>query len=530
VRHNSLHIIKDFVFVFLSATLIVLSFPDFSFGWLAWFGLVPLLWVLSTRGPGSGFLLAHACGMLVIIGGFFWILEIDRYTWLHHVFLVAYLGLYVGLFGLAFSLICQRWGLIPAFAAAPFIWVALEYLRSNLAFLALPWLLLSHSQYEYVPIIQVAAVTGAYGISFLIVLVNAALAMVVLNVGRRLRGAVSSASELPSSSAILGMIFFTATFATSVLLYGEAKLSTAIEGPEFTVAVVQANIAQERKWDRQHAEDIMTNFTDLSRRALVDQPDLIVWPETATPGSISRNRRVNARVHNLARELEVSLLLGSSQQRKFGSVAEARLDYRNSAFLIPPARGAVKHQRYDKIRLLPFGEYLPLKQIIPWDAIDIPDVGGYTAGSEFTVFEMSDARFAVTICWENIFPDLVRQFVRNGAQFIINITNEAWFGKTAAPYQFLSMSVLRAVENGVFVIRCANTGISGFIDPKGRVYARVANKQGVDIFISGVLTGSVILQKSKTLYTRFGDWFVWFSIAAAIISIGTAFVVRRKVE
>jgi apolipoprotein N-acyltransferase len=528
MRRNPWHAVGDLLSAGLAAALVALSFPDSGLGWLAWVGLVPLFGVLCRRGPWGSFFLAHACGMLIIVGGFRWILEVGRYTALHHAVLVVFFGAYLGLFGLGFSLIGRWWGLTAAFAVAPFLWVALEYLKSNLGFLALPWLLLAHSQYAYPPVIQAAAVTGAHGISFLIVLVNAAIAMAaVAGAGGRMRGLFPPAAGRPSGRAAAGMVACAALLAAAALLYGRAKLAEASEGPGFRVAVVQGNIAQERKWDRQHAEDILAAYEELSRRALAGRPDLIVWPETATPGAISRDRRLNARLHRLAGELAVPLLVGSSQQRKFGAPEDAGPERRNSAYLIPAGRDGVRHQRYDKIRLLPFGEYLPLKETLPWEAIDIADVGGYAAGGEFTVFEISGVRFAVTICWENIFPDLVRQFVRNGARFIINITNEAWFGKTAAPYQFLSMSVFRAVENGVYVARCANTGVSGFIDRRGRVYARVADPQGEGIFVRGVLTEPVATLGPETFYTRQGDWFAWVAVAASIAGLGSCAFRRR---
>jgi apolipoprotein N-acyltransferase len=174
-------------------------------------------------------------------------------------------------------------------------------------------------------------------------------------------------------------------------------------------------------------------------------------------------------------------------------------------------------QQYDKIGLLPFAEYIPLEQNIPWSYIKIPDVSPYMQGKEFTVFQEPGFRFGATICWESIFPDLVRQFVKRGAQFIVNLTNEAWFGETAAPYQFLSMSVFRAVENRVFVVRCANTGISCFIDPLGRVVSRVQDGSGKDIFVRGVLTDKVVLMDSDTVYTRYGDVFAWLNMGVASV-------------
>ena len=528
MERKSFQTLRDLALVCLTAALVVLSFPDFDISRLVWIALVPLFVVLSQKRPVAGFFLAHICGMLIILGSFRWILEVDRYAAIHHALLVVYFGLYAGLFGLVFCLISRLRSLNMAFATAPFVWVALEYTKSNLSFLSLPWLLLSHSQYAETSVIQMAAVTGAHGTSFLIVLVNAAIAMLTIEMVRRLREGLLPGSDHLTLRATLVMMFFAGASGAAALLYGNLKLSTGPDGSEFRISVVQANIAQENKWDRRHAEAILTAHEDLSRRALIEKPDLIVWPETATPGSITKNRRLNARIRSLAEELKVPLLVGSSQHRKFGTAADARLEFKNSAFLIPPRRGPVKHQHYNKNRLLPFGEYLPLKEKMPWDLIGIDDVGGYTAGNELAVFELNGVRFATTICWENIFPDLVREFVNNGAQFIINITNEAWFGKTAAPYQFLSMSVLRAVENGVFVVRCANTGISAFIDPNGRVYSRVAGEQGEDIFVSGVRTDAVIPAGSKTFYTRYGDWAARLSIAVTTIAIVGALVFRKR--
>ena len=149
-------------------------------------------------------------------------------------------------------------------------------------------------------------------------------------------------------------------------------------------------------------------------------------------------------------------------------------------------------------------------------------------GETHTVFDLPPHRFGVTICWENIFPDLVRQLVKSGAQFIVNITNEAWFGRTDAPYQFVAMNVFRAVENRVYVVRCANTGVSCFIDPCGRVLNRVKDINGNDIFVRGVLTGSVIPLESKTFYTRYGDWLVWLSFAVSTVTLVAALLRKRK--
>jgi apolipoprotein N-acyltransferase len=291
---------------------------------------------------------------------------------------------------------------------------------------------------------------------------------------------------------------------------------------------VQPNIPQEKKWDPRFAGWIMETNTDLTRRAAAERPDLIIWPETATPRPVNRDPNIAAQIGRLANEVHVPILLGSSQATKFRKTEDKRkVRYKNSAYLIPPGAANLKGQRYDKLRLMPFGEYLPYQDVIPWSWIGAEAIDSYLPGEEYTLFQLGDARFAVTICWENLFADLVREFVKRGAQFVVNITNEAWFGETAAPYQFLSMSVFRAVENGVFVVRCANTGISCLIDPCGRVLDRVKNEAGKDIFVPGVLTGKVVPRSPGTFYTRFGDWFAWACLGVTALFLTAGFVARK---
>ena len=296
----------------------------------------------------------------------------------------------------------------------------------------------------------------------------------------------------------------------STLLYGYFKISTPLKGQRLKVSIVQPNIAQKLKWNPKYGQVIMQTYGDLTRRAAKEDPALIVWPETATPRSITENLGLFRQVENLAHEAGAPILLGSSERAKSQKTQDrSKLKFMNSAFLMRSEPVREQIQRYDKIRLLPFSEYMPLKEKIPWSYLQIPEVGGFLPGKEVIVFKLPAYRFGATICWENIFPDLVRRFVKNGAQFLVNITNEAWFGKTAAPYQFLSMNVFRAVENGVYVIRSTNTGISCFIDPCGRIIDRVRDANGSDIFVRGILNKSITLQESNTVYTRYGDYFIW---------------------
>jgi apolipoprotein N-acyltransferase len=467
--------------------------------------------------------------MVFFLGIFDWILVISGYTILHHAILDLYLGSYIGLFGWVFCFIGKRRGAGQALVAAPFLWVSLEYIRSNLGFLALPWGLLAHSQYEQTPVIQIASLTGVYGISFLIVLANSAFTGALLPLADKVKGFKIGHHQKPSIRERI--VIWSAAFGALAItfIYGFSHTSQPISGEAIRLSLVQGNVEQQRKWDRKFAGKIMDIYLELTQQAAEDKPNLIVWPETATPDAITRNPGIHLAVRRAAKTAGSPLLIGSARHQKMERREPGGPKYANSAFLIDPSASQGRPHQYDKIRLFPFGEYLPMKETLPWSLIRVPDVGTYESGKDFTVFELQDFRFSTTICWENMFPDLVRQFVKGGAQFIINMTNEAWFGDTAAPYQFLSMNVFRAVENNVFVIRCANTGISCFIDPHGRVVSRVRDEAGKDVFVRGTLSGSVIPQSEKTFYTKHGDLFAFLCFIVSAIFILAA-VVKKEIS
>ncbi len=517
--------LRDFLLALLSALLLIISFPPFDMSYGVWVALVPLLLMTTGNNQKFSFLLSLVCGSTFILGIFNWILEVSNYTYLHHTLLVLYLGSYVAIFGLLTNWASRRYGVAYALSAAPFLWVFLEYIRSNFFFIALPWGLLAHSQYQSPGVIQIASITGVYGISFLIVLVNSAITAVILLAGAYLPKAFRLQPRSLSKRAGLSIVGLAAAFTTLTLAYGFRTINQPIDGDHIKVSVIQGNIEQTIKWDHKYSKLIMQTYKDLTMKASRDRPDLIVWPETSTPGSINRSAFLYSQLRKLSKQAETYLLVGSAQQQKFRGKGSKQANYYNSAFLIHPKS---KKQYYNKIRLFPFGEYLPMKEIFPWSFISVPEIGGYMPGKEYTVFNHPRGQFGVTICWENIFPDFVRQFIKGGANFIINITNEAWFGETAAPYQFLSMSVMRAVENRVSVIRSANTGISGFIDPYGRVLGRVANDRQKDIFVRGFLTLEIPVVEDKTFYTRYGNIFAYLCGITSIFIIVMLIAGSRK--
>ena len=300
--------LKDLLLVFMSGAMVVLSFPSFDLGMLAWVGLVPLLFALHGKSYLKGFFMVLFCGMLFWTGLVYWLMNVPKYTLLHYVILMPYLGCFFGLFGLRFSFISKRWGITPAHVAAPFVWVVLDYIRTHFFWLALPWGMLAHSQYHYPAIIQIASYTGAYGVSFLVMAVNSALTLAVLTLSRRWVSAGESAPEIPSGRIVTAMVLVTTVMVAGSLLYGRTMLSKPIEGDQIKISVVQGNIPQDKKWDKKFAAFIMQTYADLTLEASKQKPALIAWPETATPVAINLDRRIYAEVWRIAQKTQIPLI------------------------------------------------------------------------------------------------------------------------------------------------------------------------------------------------------------------------------
>jgi apolipoprotein N-acyltransferase len=489
--------------------------------------LVPLLIAILNVGPRQAFVISWVSGVISFAFIFDWVFQVSGYKIIHHFILGLYFGPFFGIFGLAISSIKKRHGCASAVSLAPFLWVSLEYIRSNMGFMAFPYAWLGYTQHEHPLIIQIASVAGAYGVSLLLAIFNSAVTAWVLNLLYRSKN-LHLRPIRPISNPWLVSLTAAATFLTFITIsYGVVVLSAPTKGKKLRVSVVQGNIEQAKKWDPKYAGFIMETYAELTRRAVRDKPDLIVWPEAATPRAFGQDqKRVYSQVRQIAEEAGTPLLLGISSNEKFSQNHIQRIEFRNSAFLFSPDP-LVKHQQYHKVRLLPFGEYLPYRKTIPWSWIDVPKVESTTPGKEFTVFQCPTFRFSAPICWETLFPDLPREFVKSGAQFLVNITNEAWFGRSVGPQHYLISCVFRAVENRVYVVRCANTGISCFIDPYGRVVDRVKDDKGQDIFVRGVLTESVIPMESNTVYTRYGDWLIWICVGVSLIFTIIGFLSRK---
>jgi apolipoprotein N-acyltransferase len=456
-------------------------------------------------------------GISFLMGIYYWINVLEKFELTDFLLLGIYLGSYFGLFGLALNLVSGKTRL-PYFLLVPCIWVSVEYFRSLGGFWALPWPFLGYSQFLNLPLIQVSSLTGVYGVSFLIVMVNAALTEIVLH--------YLEAKSVASRKTIGGVItpaVISAGLVVASIVHGHYVMGRIPQAGSLRLAVIQGNIPQELRWNPRLREQHSEKHIQLSRQAANSGlVSLIVWPETTVQGSLAQNKDLLDTFVVLSRDTGAYVLVGGAERPKFGSSEPRAKSTSNSAFLISP-KGDIAG-RYDKIRLLPFGEYLPLKNF-PWPSriASAWTAGEFAPGTDYTLLSLDGVKFAVTICWENIFPDLFRQFVKQGANFTVNITNEAWFGETAAPYQFMAMSVFRAVENRISIARAANTGVSGFIDPSGRILGTVQNGKK-DIFVEGYLVKSIPFSNTRTFYTFYGDLFAFACVTVFVALLLLAIV------
>jgi len=504
---------RDILLSFLSGILFALSFPNFDLEFLAWFALVPLFYSFDGKGLYQSFKLGFLTGIISFLGILYWIIvAVHTYgnvplilSGLILLLLVIYLSLYMGIFTFLCRLAQIRLG-SKLIMLSPFLWVSLEYLRSFLL-TGFPWTNLSYSQYLNLPFIQMADITGSYGLSFVIVLVNATLFLVL--------------HQWPKKTFPLREVAITVIVLLGFLIYGYAKMKhvdrEAAQTPPLKVGLVQGNIDQSIKWEESFQRETLKIYERLSSKVAKEKPELIIWPETATPFFFQDEKEYQPIVLGIPKKMGAFLLFGTP----FYKVERGKVNHYNSAFLASPSGELTG--RYDKIHLVPFGEYIPLQKLLFFIESSIGEgIGNFEPGKEIFNFSLPHGKFGLLICFEIIFPDLCRRFVKSGANFLVTITNDAWFGRTSAPYQHFSIATFRAVENRVFIARAANTGISGLIDPKGKIVQRG------DIFTEEAMNGTIRLMKGKSFYTLYGDVFAWICSGFSIILLGSALLRRRK--
>ena len=496
----------DILLSVLSGLMLVAAFPRPGWSFLPWACLLPLLFAIEGKRPGRAFGLGYLMGAVYNFGSLYWLCHVTIAGW---IVLSAYISIYPAIFAVIFNRL-KRCRPVPLIVSAPCAWVGLELLRSRLI-TGFPWGVAGTTQYTATHLIQICEFTGVYGISFLIVMVNVALYGFLCGIRAR-RGFLVTIAPLIAATAVV----------LAVLLYGKRVLSSP-PGPEpsLKITLVQGNIEQHFKWDPAEKPVIMGQYRRLSMAALRDGPDILIWPETALPGYLQYDPELQGLVADVIDEGRCHFIVGSTHAES----VEGQDIYYNSAFFISPEKNVT--DRYDKIHLVIFGEYVPFRNILFFIASMVPFEQDFSFGQDYKVVTVKGAPVGVLICFEDAFPDVARRFVKNGARLLINITNDAWFWRSCEPYQHLAMGTFRTVENRVPMVRCANTGVSCFIDRYGREYARLKGPGGYDIFVEGHLTATARPGGGGTFYAEHGDV---FSMACLVLSTGAFLFTFLKKE
>jgi apolipoprotein N-acyltransferase len=486
----------------ISGAALVLCFPIFDLYPIAFVALVPFLVSLVDMRPVKAFKAGLFLGIPYFFGNQYWIYHSIHYFGgmalvpsLAVVLLLAlYESLYTALFGMFFSMKIKSTPL-PALLLAPVLWVVLEFVRSY-AFTGFPWSSIGYSQYRFLHLIQFADITGVYGVSFLVVAVNGAVAEYFI-AKRRLR-------KMPLfnfTHTITGLVLLVAAI-VAVSAYGYYRLNESRPGHRVEVSVVQGNIRQDQKWNPAYESYVMDTYDKLTASAMAKGPAMVVWPESAVPFYFGADKPLTDQLVSFQKDLGAYLLFGAVTVKGKGLLA-------NSAILLDPSGTVAYH--YDKIHLVPFGEYVPLKRVLFFLDKVVTGIGDYAPGRKYIKAETPFGKFATLVCYEITFPGLVRKFYKDGGDFMVTITNDAWFGDTAGPYQHFSMAVLRAVENRKPVVRAANTGISGFIDSNGKILS------STPLSVRVVLTGDILTDGTRSFYSRYGDLFAYLCIIVTVL-------------
>ena len=498
--------------VVVSAILQVLIFPLPGLYVLSWFALTPLILALLRTRPVSelefsesvplhpakplqGFLLGYLCGILFYAGTCYWIFDTMRqYGGLNALMALlvlflfcCYLGLYHGLFGLLISLVAGARDYRRPLVMAPFLWVAVELARTRVT--GFPWNLLGIAQVDNAPLCRIAASTGVYGISFEILLVNVALAAAFL-VPRQKRNQM-----------------LIAALAAAAVLQAGRLMEPPPAKSDRAALLVQQNIPVSADWTPVYFQQMLDELTSLTQNAVAGahaKINLTIWPESPAP-FFTNDSRFRDTVSDIARNTNTWIVSGSIGIDQPTPDSPAF----NSAVLVSPAGEWVA--RYNKVHLVPFGEYLPFPSLFRFAGGLTKEVGQFEHGTSRAPLDAGGEKLGVFICYESVFPDDVRQFANDGAQVFVNISNDGWYGDSGAYAQHLNQTRMRAIENDRWLLSTTDTGVTASIDPWGRITSRIPRKE------RRALVAPYALTSVTTFYTRHGDW---FAFACAIISLG----------
>ena len=480
---------RDVFLAGISGVLMALPFVNFRLWPLAWGALIPLLFALRGKSSRGSFGLSYLGGVVFFAIVLHWLCSLVYWVGgivlVGVLLLVLYLAVYWGLFGLLVRYGAAKFGM-PVWLTGAALWVLLEYVQSKL-FTGFGWALVGYSQAFSPNILQWASIGGVFLVSGIVVLTNTLLYSVVSEPRRLVR-----------------LVVALALIAVSFAVGGMLKKTTPGE-KELRIAVVQGNFWQDVFWNPESSGDSLLVYERLSSEAVRDGAELVIWPESAIPGYLELEAGLEGEVKRYAERMKVHILLGAKR-----AVGEPDWRFFNTAYLIN-AEGTIADY-YDKMHLAPFGEYLPLRKVVPFLEKIVPPVGDFSSGKRRTAFAVNDVKFGALICFETVFPDLARALAREDTDFLTTITNVAWYGRSAAAYQDLAICVFRAVENRMWLARAANSGISCFVDPQGKIRGLVLDEGDV-VFVRGWSSQVIDAGKRFSLYTLVGDVVVAFGAA-----------------
>jgi apolipoprotein N-acyltransferase len=494
----------------LSGVLLTLGFPKVGLYGFSWVALVPLLLAVRDRTLREAFGLGWLCGLVHYLSALYWIYyAVHQYggvppapAMLVLLLLCAYVAVYLG----AFALVARLWQAHALLwvLGLPAVWVALELVRAHLI-TGFPWANLGYTQTPWQNLIQVADLSGVYGVSWLVVLSSTALTALL----RRSKGGMTG----------LG-VFVVCLLGT--LLYGSWRLGTVEDrqnaATPWTVGVVQGNIDQSQKWDPAFQQGTLKRYEKLSAQASSHNPtpELLVWPETAAPFFYRLEEKLSVQLNEIVKETGTPVLFGSPGV----TFVEGEPRFQNRAYLVNGA--AVLEGFYAKQHLVPFGEYVPLQKLLFFVSRLVQAAGDFVPGNDPSPLILGRQPFGVLICYEDIFPELARAAVERGATALVNLTNDAWYGASSAPYQHLEMAGWRAVEFRVPLIRAANTGISAIFDATGRCCGTIPLNQ------EGFLVCAVHPFRTLTFYAKWGDLFAWLCALITAAALGYSALTPRS--
>jgi len=515
-------LLHDWVLPVASGALLALAYPPFNCAECAWIALVPLLFALQDGTRSQAFRRGWLAGLMFFGMTVWWTIHV---TVAGTVGLIAALAVYFGVAATVFSVAASLLA-APAnpprtgFAATDSVWrnlllavvgtawwVTLEWVRGKIIFGGFGWNGLGVSQHQTLPLIQIARITGVYGVSALVCFVNFAIYFTFRRF-LRLRN-----DEEPTRR--LSWELYAAVLLVCAAFVNGLKTMRGDEGsaPGLRVALVQGNIPQQVKFDPREKSMIMERYRALTEKAALLKPDFIIWPETGTPGVLRYDLESYSLVSNMAAVANAPLLVGMMDV--------SGEDWFNAAALMQPDGRIVG--LYHKIHLVAFGEYVPLRKILPVMKWLTPIDGSFERGDTFSVFQLGTVRFGAVICFEDTLPDLYRQFIRRGADFMVNLTNDAWFKESPAAEMHLANAIFRAIEARRPLVRCTNNGVTCVVNEFGQV----KSERRLPPFQEGLLVCTVPLVdgKGQTFYTRHGDWFV--ALCALVSAIGCGWLAWR---